>query len=95
MRGDEDLNETHVPPTTRTDGSGEEASAAASNEMEDIRDAMAEAIHEMEMEMETSQREMRGEGGDGREKEAAERENEGIRGTIRHTEQQRHQQHEQ
>jgi hypothetical protein len=91
--GGEDLNATHAPPSTRVGENGEEATTPASNEMEDVRDAMAEAIQEMEME--TTQQEIRGEGGGGREEAASERAIEGIGDKIGHTEQQRQQHQEQ
>ncbi len=49
MRADEEINEAHAPPAARTEGSGEEATNVESSDMEDIRDTVAEVIHEMEL----------------------------------------------
>jgi hypothetical protein len=87
--GDEDLNDTHAPAATRADGNGEEAANAACREIEELRDAMAEAIQEMEMEI--VQREIRGNGGGGREEAASEREREARGDAEGQTEQQRQQ----
>ena len=76
-----------TPAATRTEGSGDEAANAAGSEMEEIRDAVAEAIQEMEME--TLHQEIRGEGGGGREETATERENEGRGDGVGQTEQKR------
>ena len=64
-RGNEELIELRTPAATRAEGSGDEAANAAGGEMEEIRGAVAEAIQKMEME--TIHREIRGEGGGGRE----------------------------
>jgi hypothetical protein len=61
--GDEDGNATNAPVATHADGSREGATTAKGSEMDEVRDAIAEAIHEMETE--AVQKEIRGEGGEG------------------------------
>jgi len=46
---DEGINEAHVPPAARTERSREEAVIIKSCVMDEIREAVAEAIHEMEV----------------------------------------------
>jgi len=54
-RGDEDrgadegINEAHVPPAARTERSGEEGVVMESSDMDEIREAFAEVIQEMEV----------------------------------------------
>jgi hypothetical protein len=61
--GDEDGNATNSPAATHADESREGSVAAKGNEMDEIRDAIAEAIHEIETEV--VRQEIRGEGGEG------------------------------
>ena len=90
--GDEDGNATNAPAAIRADGSREGAATAEGSEMDEIRDAIAEAIQEIETE--AVQRKIRGEGGEGQREAARESGLEGIGDPRRHTDQQRQQQEE-
>ena len=74
-RGNEEATEQRTPASLRAKGSGDDAEEAARSEMEGIRIAVAEAIHELERE--TMHHKIRGEGGGGREGTAKERRTEG------------------
>jgi len=61
MGVDEGINEAHVPPVARTERSREEAVIMESSDMDEIREAIAKVIQEMEVN--TRQRDQHGEGG--------------------------------
>ena len=79
-------------PASRADGRGDEVANVGSSDMEDIRDAIAEAIQEVEIE--EVRQEIRREGGGKREEAAAEREKDGSGDQMGHTERRRRQQQE-
>ena len=80
-RGNEevDAQRTHATPRASRSGSGDDAAEAAGSEIKEIRDAVAEAIQDMERE--TSHQEIRGEGDGGREETVAKRRTEGRGGS--------------
>ena len=87
--GDEGGNATNATETVREEERREGPETEERSEMDEIREAVAEAIHEMETD--ATQQKCGLDGGDGQREATTERELEGIGDLRRHVDRQRQQ----